>query len=85
MNAVLPLFEEVQGLVNRNAIDPSVETAIAFERFQNAISLDEGLLHEVVGVFVVGGHVIDRRVNTPLVTPDQLIISNNILTLSALH
>src|SRR5881227_1077884 len=41
---VLPLLEEVDGLVDRDPVNPGEEAGIALERFERLISLDEGLL-----------------------------------------
>src|SRR5262245_47169259 len=83
VSAVLPLLEEIDRLVDRNSIHPGKEAGISLERFQGLERLDEGLLREVVGVLVIGSHVINRRVNALLIAVDQFVKGAKITRLSA--
>src|SRR6266404_6094017 len=80
LGLVLALFEEVDGLVDSDAIDPGVKAGTAFEGLEGPKCFYEGLLGQVIGIFVIRGHVVNGRVNALLVTPNQLVVSRQVAT-----
>src|SRR5438105_6973663 len=81
---VLPLFEEVNGLVDGDPVNPGEKAGVTFERFERLISLDECLLREVVGVFVIGGHMVNGGVDALLITAHQPVICLQVPAFGAL-
>ena len=71
----LSLFKKVDRFVDRNPVKPGIKTGAAFEGFQCPKRLDERFLREVIGVLVIGCHVINRRVNTFPIKPHKLVVS----------
>jgi TolA-binding protein len=67
------LFEEVDGHVDGDGMDPRVEAGFAAESPDRAEGFCEDILEEVVGVFVVGGHVVDKAVESGAVAQHQLV------------
>src|SRR3989304_962991 len=60
------------GQIQRNAIYPSIERAVAFKRIQLEKGLRKGLLYDIAGVLDVAGHVHDGIVEPVLIFEDQL-------------
>jgi hypothetical protein len=78
---VLALLEKINRLIDSNPVNPGVETRVALEGLQGPVGLDEGVLHEVVGVLVIGRHVINSCVNPFLVTADQFVVGADVFGL----
>ena len=85
MKLVLPLFEEVNGLVDGNPVKPGIKTGAALEGFKRRKRLDKGFLGEIVGVLVIGRHVVNCGVNSLLITLYQIIVRREIAIPRALH
>ena len=60
---VTALLEEVQSFVEGNAIEPSRHFGLATEAVNSFPSLDEDVLHEVIGVIVAVDHTTYLPVN----------------------
>ena len=69
--AAFAFFEEVQGEIHRDLIDPSVEGRVALEFSQGLICAGKDLLQQIVGVLLVGGHVVDEAVKLVAILEDQ--------------
>src|SRR5213082_3579737 len=81
---VLPLFEEVNVLVDGDPVNPGEKAGVTLERFERLISLDERLLRKVVGVFVVGRHMVNGGVDALLITAHQPVICLQVTAFGAL-
>ena len=82
---VLALLEEIDGLVDRNPVKPRVKAGPALEAFQRLKGLDERLLRQIVGVLVIRGHVVKRRVDALLITLHQFVVGLQIAPARGAH
>src|SRR5258706_350949 len=49
------------------------------------MAFDERFLGEVVGIFVIGRHVVNGRINPLLIPANQLVVSSHVALLSPFH
>jgi hypothetical protein len=68
-----PFFDEVDGHVDRDGMHPSVEAGLSPEAFDGAIRLREDLLKQVIGVFMVRGHIVNEAVEPGTIAEDQVV------------
>ena len=78
LQPVPALLEEIDGLVDRDPVNPSVETRPALERAQCLVAFNERLLRQVVGVLVIGRHVVNRGVDAFLIAAHQFVVSRHV-------
>ena len=78
-------FEEVNGQVDRNPINPSVERGIPLEAFQSLESSYETLLGEIVSVFMTGSHVVQSCVDPLVIAGYELVEGSKVTLLRSLY
>ena len=64
---------EVDGHVDRNGVHPRVEAGLSSEAVNGAIGFCEDFLKQIVGVFVVGSHVVNESVKSGAITNNQFV------------
>ena len=84
MDLVFACLEEIDRLIDGNAINPSEKAGVALKAGKGFVGLDEGFLSEIIGVLVVGRHVINCGVNPFLVALDEFVVRGDVARLSAL-
>ena len=78
MRTILPLFQEVDRFVHRDAVNPRVKARIALKGFQGGITLYKRFLRQIIGILMVGRHVVDRGVNSLLIAANKFVVSSHI-------
>lgn len=73
MDFILSALEKVDRFVDRDAVNPGEEARVALEVAQGFVRLDESFLRQVIGVLVIGRHVINRRIDALLVALNECI------------
>ena len=69
----VPFFQEIDAHVHRDGVHPGVETGFSLKSLDGPVGLGKHLLQQVVGVLVVGGHVVHQAVKPGIIAPDQII------------
>ncbi len=75
------LFQEVDGHIHRDRMDPGVKARLAAEAFDGAVGFGPDVLQQIVRVLVVRGHVIDQAVEAGAVFDDQFVESRGVARL----
>src|SRR5437660_8042323 len=75
LRSIFALLEKIDRFIDSDSIDPGVEARPAFKRLQGLKSFDKSLLRQVIGILMIGGHVINCSVNALLIALYELIIS----------
>src|SRR5579862_9276935 len=78
-----PLLQEVDRHVDPDGMDPGIETRFSPEALDGTVRLREDVLEEVVGVLVVGGHVVNETVKPGAVFAHQLVERRGVTRLGA--
>src|SRR4051812_26403549 len=73
IDLVLSALEKINGFIDSNAVNPRKKAGIPFEIFKGFIGFDETFLGEVIGVLVIGRHVVNSRERAFLVPPNQVV------------
>ena len=81
----IALFEEIQGHVDRDGIDPRVECGLPLKADQRPVGLGKDVLKQVIGVLMIGRHVVDQPIKLGAVLPHQIIKSGGIPPSGALN
>ncbi len=80
-----PFFEVVNRHVDGNRMHPSRETGSTPESAEGPVGFGPDVLEQIVGVLVVGGHVIHEAVQFRAVFEHQLVECGGIAALGAIH
>ncbi len=83
--AEFSFFEEVEGAIRGDLVDPGVEGGVAFEGGEGLVGFGEDFLEEVVSVFVLVGHGEDEAEEFVSILEDQGIEGTSIAVLGACH
>ena len=79
------LLEEVEGEVGGDLVNPGIEGGIAAKFPQRLIGSGENFLQQIVGVLLVGGHVVYQTVKLVAILQDQGIEGAGVALLGARH
>ena len=85
VNLIFAAFQEVDRFIDRDAVDPGKKARIALEIRQCFVRLDESFLREVIGVLVIGRHMVNRGVDAFLITLDKSIEGGVVPLLRSAH
>ena len=78
-----PFFQEVESQIHRDLVDPGVKCRVTLEFSQRLIGAGENFLQKVVGVLLVGRHVVNQAVKFVAVFEDEGIESPRVPLLGA--
>jgi hypothetical protein len=83
MRGAIPAeLEVVEASVDRYPVDPGIETGVALETLEGLPRLHERVLSQVMGVLMMGGHVVTKPVDPLLELMNQLVVGREITCLS---
>src|SRR5687768_10278083 len=76
-----PRAQEIEGAVDRNAVDPCAEVRTLLETVDLPVSAEEHLLHHVIGIMLISGHSIGHSEDGAAVTFHELAKRVGVATL----
>src|SRR5436190_24150777 len=82
---VSALLKEIDGLIDRYPVNPRIKARAPFKRFQGLESFNKSFLGKVIGILVIGSHVVNSGVYALLITPHELVISGQIALPGTFH
>ena len=85
LKSAAAFFEEIQGHVHGNGMNPGVKRGFAAEPANRFVSFGENVLQKVVRVLVVGRHVVDQPVEPWRIFDHEIIERAGIACLRALY
>ena len=79
----VPFLKKIDRHVDGDRVHPGVEARFSAEIADRAVGLGEDILKQIVGVLVVGGHVVDQTIEPGTVSHHQLIECRRIPSLGS--
>ena len=81
--ATAALFDEIDGPIDRDRVQPSRETGVSAKSVDRSVGFREDFLQKVVRVFVIGGHIVDQSVNPRRVADHEIVKCRRVSLASA--
>ena len=73
MLASVPLFEEIDRHVDGNRVNPGVKARFALKITDRPIGLGKDILKQIIGILMIGGHVIDQTIDSWRIPDHKLV------------